>query len=800
MYRYKFKKGFSIIEVLITLLVLSLILVLLAPVMTRKFDKTDTDGIVYTYVNSGSSTTDKNTNQDTDKCFITTTNSGTSYEYKSSQNCSSYEFVVPKGVTSVDLTLVAGGGGGGGASGAIYYDTYTLDNGKNGNISLRYGYDHLDTEASAATAEVKKSFNNGSGININDIKNVMIKYFMAAGQPSKLAGCEYQTCYNSGTSALDCARCAVSGTQTWKDFIEHSKSSDGKYLTGTGGISSRAVVDYEIPIENYQTRLSLDNIKPNGGKNLLINLIHEYNSRKQASEEFSKITMNLSLNDNSYSNLYSLYRTANETKDGGFGEYKDYVDIPKQVGSKGEVIKYDSSTKQLTLNGSNAVLGGKGGIVAGGKFGSCGSGAQGYSFVQKNGSKDVEYAPSLYPGPACAGISVVYLRENAAKTNGFVSPSGGGGAGGNAVKINGFEVSPNEKYIIRVGRGGRGGLGGSDVISDKTITSVSSTTAPTDKLKGEDGESGASTSIWKVNNDGSETLVFLVTGGLGGFGSRGYMQSGTDYKTSETTGGGASGRHPAMLFSGIESKDLPAEIKKLDNKVAVGTIANNDFQLGTSNKITVSGIKLEYPYLRQGDTISPFWYLNAYNTSQACRNNSSDICLGAFDRFDTKNNLVTVSQPVVDGQKSVDTNVYNGFYYRTLLENNRAGYTGGLGGFSGLGTKAGCGGLFMGNSRGITVNGESVGKTNELYKNRFIMPSDSGTNEDKNAYRVFDYYDNCTLNSNDGQSAEFILPNIRSKTLGQAGSGGGGGGYTVSDGAGKGGDGQNGYVMINWRK
>ena len=223
---------------------------------------------------------------------------------------------------------------------------------------------------------------------------------------------------------------------------------------------------------------------------------------------------------------------------------------------------------------------------------------------------------------------------------------------------------------------------------------------------------------------------------------------------------------------------------------------------GTTDRITVSGIKLEYPYLKQVNTISPFWYLNAYSTSQACRDNSGDICLGAFDRFNT-NNLVTVSNPVVDGQISSDTNVYNGFYYRTLLENNRAGYTGGLGGFSGLGTKAGCGGLFMGNSRGITVNGDNVnGATNTLYKNRFIMPSsaDSGTNTDRNAYRVFDYYDNCTLNSNDGQSAEFILPNIRSKTLGQAGSGGGGGGYTVSDGAGKGGRGQNGYVMINWRK
>ena len=57
------------------------------------------------------------------------------------------------------------------------------------------------------------------------------------------------------------------------------------------------------------------------------------------------------------------------------------------------------------------------------------------------------------------------------------------------------------------------------------------------------------------------------------------------------------------------------------------------------------------------------------------------------------------------------------------------------------------------------------------------------------------------MKSSDGQTAKFIAPSYSSATgekLGSAGSGGGGGGYNSELGPGKGGDGQNGYVMINW--
>lgn len=47
----------------------------------------------------------------------------------------------------------------------------------------------------------------------------------------------------------------------------------------------------------------------------------------------------------------------------------------------------------------------------------------------------------------------------------------------------------------------------------------------------------------------------------------------------------------------------------------------------------------------------------------------------------------------------LSNNQYDGLYYRGLIDNQGA-YIGGLGGFSGLGNKAGCGGYFMGNFDG----------------------------------------------------------------------------------------------------
>ena len=94
----------------------------------------------------------------------------------------------------------------------------------------------------------------------------------------------------------------------------------------------------------------------------------------------------------------------------------------------------------------------------------------------------------------------------------------------------------------------------------------------------------------------------------------------------------------------------------------------------------------------------------------------------------------------------------------------------------------------MGNLKGLFNSGSS---SSDSLKNKFIINS--------KLYRVSDYYDNCTIDHPNGQSATFVVPNPKTSSLGQAGSGGGGGGYSLKDGAGNGGDGQNGYVMIQWK-
>ena len=93
----------------------------------------------------------------------------------------------------------------------------------------------------------------------------------------------------------------------------------------------------------------------------------------------------------------------------------------------------------------------------------------------------------------------------------------------------------------------------------------------------------------------------------------------------------------------------------------------------------------------------------------------------------------------------------------------------------------------MGNFDGRTSFAE-----NSNLINKFVI--------DNKLYSISKYYTNCNMNSPNGQSAEFIPPIPNSSNLGSAGSGGGGGGYNIQAGSGNGGDGQDGYVMIEWRK
>ena len=105
--------------------------------------------------------------------------------------------------------------------------------------------------------------------------------------------------------------------------------------------------------------------------------------------------------------------------------------------------------------------------------------------------------------------------------------------------------------------------------------------------------------------------------------------------------------------------------------------------------------------------------------------------------------------------------------------------------------------MFFGNQNGYDAgtNPEYIANNAKTFEVQSFTDASPFT-----LYKVSDYYDGCSTSTPDGHSAEFIMPNPKTKDLGQAGAGGGGGGYMLFKGAGKGGDGQNGYVMIDWRK
>src|SRR5699024_9685316 len=111
----KNKQAFSLVEILMSILIVSLIFVAMAPVFTKRMLPRKNQGIVYTY-NGASNLSVPNS------CFIANVDfEDGSYDetYSYSPDCTQYEFQVPDGVNRINLTLVAGGGGGGGAAGGL---------------------------------------------------------------------------------------------------------------------------------------------------------------------------------------------------------------------------------------------------------------------------------------------------------------------------------------------------------------------------------------------------------------------------------------------------------------------------------------------------------------------------------------------------------------------------------------------------------------------------------------------------------------------------------------------------------
>ena len=274
--------------------------------------------------------------------------------------------------------------------------------------------------------------------------------------------------------------------------------------------------------------------------------------------------------------------------------------------------------------------------------------------------------------------------------------------------------------------------------------------------------------------DENGSLIYMVNGGTGGEGGKIWNSASGAYSGEN----GQSGRNYQMLIT-ANANLLTTIAMDEDYLSSLATIqANPDFKDENGGDISnLVARRLTYRKLQE----EPYLELNKRKNENEDFTNNVANKSGGFSGFDKTN-------------VELSNNQYDGLYYRGLIDNQGA-YIGGLGGFSGLANKAGCGGYFMGNfdgrqnAQGTLPNDETTRKNNI---NTFSYNNVS--------YNVSDFYENCSTNSPNGQSAEFIPPIPNSSNLGSAGSGGGGGGYNIQRGSGNGGDGQDGYVMIEWRK
>ena len=696
------KEAFSLVEVMVTILVLSLIMVAMTPVITKKRpEAAQTGGVIFTYGTSNS------TEDDRDVCFATTTNNynnGTNVQYQPSTRCSEYTFTVPDGVTRINLTLVGGGGGGGGASGARAQST-TIN-----------AYDF--------PAKVEN-------VDFDKLSSVVINYLSA-----------------QGTAAFEL-----------DDGCAESGEGDEIKLCGTkGGKSSAAISNFKIEnIHNIGSGVNAPLEKNAAGTTKSIVLSKDltgamYVELSDAIRYFvnppdidnpAEIPIGCVVAGNTYLYLQT-----------GFADFCSVPDesiLAEVEGEYGAYVKPSENTTNDTI-----LTGGKGGSTNS-TYSSYGSGANGRNVRTScnNGQYtcSAEFASANYndaaitSNPGSSIASVTYTTE----TPGAI---GSGGSGGSVFRVTGFPVTAGDTYTIRVGAGGEGGGAGIDAVGVDN---------PTD---GENGGGGTSTAIYDSNG----RIVFMVAGGLGG------------------EGGSAPGA----------GADLPDRPRGLGYQSAVFSSDADNFSRGSvdTNVINmtentpastpntgsrVQGRRIEYPFMDTPPRNALNYPNNNYNASNPTQKNTN---LSPFMAFNT-------DRTNYDRAENLDiNNVYDGLYFRSVIGNYPA-YTGGPGGLSGLGTKAGCGGLFMGNNGEHTAqDGDDEDRTETL--NRIII--------DEISYNITDFYDNCSLSTPDGQSANFVLPTVNGPTFGSAGAGGGGGAWSPTLGAGKGGRGQDGYLMIEWRR
>ena len=715
--------AFSLIEILMSILIVSLIFVAMAPVFTKRILPQKNNGVVYTFKGNTNLTYPNS-------CLI----AGVDFEdgnfdetYSASQNCSEYKFTVPNDVTRINLTLVAGGGGGGGAAGGFEQET-TISTG------------------SSETAYT-------SNINPDIVKEVKLSYLSASGKDGDEA-------YVKGNTSNDFCESISSGVKS-------------TYCGGKGGDSSPAIYDFQIPKEYIKGLNFVNNLStasPVAGSYTVSN--EGNNAKFEISWGDFDQNKTLSYGINNKASGYEIFCSlANVNYLSDNAAFSNICQIPTNSimeSYKGTYGTFASNGDNTNVNVNTIYKGGLGGknLLSMGYYGAGGQGQgfqitrcpQGSSYGQSceiNEANDTKLDVDNDDG------TINEIRKgkigNAAAIIKTERPggTGGGGAAGTVVRIINMSVVPNATYTIVVGSGGQGGQAGSSSI------------APTN---GKNGTGGTTSAIYDENG----SLIYMVNGGTGGEGGKIWNSASGAYSGEN----GQSGRNYQMLIT-ANANLLTTIAMDEDYLSSLATIQTNpDFKDENGGDISnLVARRLTYRKLQE----EPYLELNKRKNENEDFTNNVANKSGGFSGFDKTN-------------VELSNNQYDGLYYRGLIDNQGA-YIGGLGGFSGLANKAGCGGYFMGNfdgrqnAQGTLPNDETTRKNNI---NTFSYNNVS--------YNVSDFYENCSTNSPNGQSAEFIPPIPNSSNLGSAGSGGGGGGYNIQRGSGNGGDGQDGYVMIEWRK
>lgn len=742
-------RAFSLVEVLLSVLIISMVLLLAIPVVTKKtdsFDQKFRGGSAAFYFN--------NQNGGNFPCYVTTLDStGKTIVKDTSGKCETHEFVVPSGVHRIDLTLVAGGGGGGGAAGGYVYTQKV------------YSY------GSTTTAEVPLDL--FKSINIDVLTGAG-----ASGGASSTSGADY-TAGQGGASGY-----AIVNHQITKDTIYEKLGYSPSWLLS----ANKANIEY---LSGFTKPLLTSGSPPEnfGGAGISIQTPYLTNNYDYA----------IFAQDSSGSDGIVCY-TSHFPISGTIIKYFDTVGkgiencgisgssyIARKAGENGASIAASNSINTYV---ANTLEGGEGGKITTSSS-IKGAGGKGESIILRcKNTSNTTCAASTADSSTKIGAETIATgfdkRNRYGETTVSVEHPGGtgsGGSGGTALKINNFPVKPGAKYTIVVGSGGSGGSSGNQgTIHEETVL-VKAT-------EGSNGIGGSSTAIF--DEDGN--LVLMVTGGIGGFG--GSVNDGAETK------GITDASYPSLPSP---ARNVPLAILPQSGSIDA---SNLDTNVTASVSNTLAGQSVDIPsgytakyvkYAYINDVKSPLYELNTNDTKITSNATLStltyDDLVGGFTKFNnTETAADKVSLQTTDtygGQKN--PKLYNGFYFRNSNGDNLI-YAGGMGGFSGLGTKAGCGGLFVGNKDGIL----SDGTASSALKNTFT----TGTKNGGKIYSINEYYDNCSAVNPNGGSAKFIPPlSIAgvAENLGQAGAGGGGGGWSQSLGAGKGGDGQNGYVLIQWQ-